>query len=101
MATPHITGLISVMKAFNPNLNLSDIKNIFANNSLTVGFSPEKVMPKFADGGKIVAGLVGITQTQPLPSPPLAGEGIATTPTQSKDVAILDRRITHTAWNPN
>jgi hypothetical protein len=36
MATPHIVGLVSILKTFNPNLKTNDVKEIFKNNALPV-----------------------------------------------------------------
>lgn len=47
MATPHIVGVISLMKAFDPSLGTSEIKQIFKQQSNPVNTEPEKTMAWF------------------------------------------------------
>jgi len=36
MATPHIVGIVSILKTYNPNLQTKEIKQILKNNSFPV-----------------------------------------------------------------
>ena len=97
MATPHITGLVSLIKAFQPNATPGEIKSMLQEKSLAVNTTANQAVGRFADGKEIVAGLMGTTPTPALPPREREQEQIAQS--VGKDVAIVDRRITHTAWN--
>jgi hypothetical protein len=54
MATPHIVGLVSVMKSFDKNLTTKKIKKLFKENSIKANYESGKYIAGFPDVEKIV-----------------------------------------------
>ena len=58
MATPHIVGIVSILKTYNPNLQTKEIKQILKNNSFPVKTESWKTMPWFVDMEKLMSSFV-------------------------------------------
>jgi len=58
MATPHIVGLVSVMKSFDKNLDSVKIKKLFKENQINASYENGKYIAGFPDVEKIINKLV-------------------------------------------
>jgi hypothetical protein len=65
MATPHIVGLISVMKSFDSSLNTEKIKKLFRENNITASYENGKYIAGFPDVEKIISSLVSPHSVSP------------------------------------
>jgi hypothetical protein len=54
MATPHIVGLVSVMKSFDKTLNSKKVKKLFKENNIKANYESGKYIAGFPDVEKIV-----------------------------------------------
>ena len=54
MATPHVVGLVSLMKTLQPNIQRSEIKTLLRSESVSVNTSSSKLIASYAVPEKVI-----------------------------------------------
>jgi hypothetical protein len=80
MAAPHIAGLVSVLKSFDPSLDTQAIKTLFSNNSIATTSVSGKYIPGVVDVESVMSAYVVEEEVEvPVVDEPVVGEPIVET----------------------